>query len=316
MLFCSPLIYANPVDTLLKNNIASISFPGLQIDPAYKDSSSFTLPFSKAGNLILIKAKADTTEGNFILDTGCPGLALNSTYFRSYNVTTETGADNEGITGNTGAAENIEINSFQMGSMQEYKVKASLANLGTIENSKGVKIIGLIGMQFLADCELIIDYQTNLLHFHLINKKEMNTYRHVMLADTAAYYTLPFDITDKRIIIKTTMVGKKLRFVIDCAAETNILDSRLPDKILEGLSITGRISLVGVGNKKVEAVRGSLASFAVGERIIKDMPVLVTNLEKTCFAQGGCVDGVLGLDNLSVKKIGFNFAKHKMYIWK
>lgn len=307
---------AHPGDTLRQTTIHNLYFPGLRFDPSARDSSSFILPFSKAGNLLIIKARADSAEGNFILDTGCPGLVLNITYFRDYPVTAEAGAESEGITGTTGNMEHIEIGDFKMGTIQEYKVKANLANLGNIENSKGIKIFGLIGLQFLKDCELIIDYQQHLMYFHVNGKKDAAAYRHAMLADTAAYHTLPFSITDNRIILKTVMAGKKLRFVIDCAAETNILDSRLPDKILEGLSITGRVSLIGVGNKKVEAVRGSLASFAVGSRIITDMPVLVTNLEKTCFSQGGCVDGVLGLDNLSVKKIGFNFTTLKMYIWK
>jgi hypothetical protein len=308
---------AAPADTLTKiTTVKEIYFPELKQEPGSQDSSSFVLPFSKAGNLLLIKAKADSTEGNFILDTGCPGLVLNVTYFRNYHAITHPEDENLGVTGPAAIAEQIWIRNFHFGTIQEYDVKANLANLGNIENSKGVKVLGLIGMQFLKNCELIIDYQKNLMYFHIIGRKESGSYKNDLLNDTAAYHTIPFELLDSRIIVKKTMAGKKLRFVIDCAAETNILDSRLPDKIFETLSITGKVSLIGVGNTKVEAVKGSLASFNIGNRIIIDMPVLVTNLEKTCFSQGGCVDGVLGLDNLSVKKIGFNFTTLKMYIWK
>jgi len=296
----------------LKKNPVHISFPGLQLAAA--DSSSFIIPFSRSGNLLLIKARADDQEGNFILDTGCPGLVLNITYFRNYPVTADPESESRGMAG-AEAAEHIEVKNFRMGGIQEHRLKAQLANLGNIENSKGVKVLGLVGMQFLTNCELIIDFQKNLMYFHVMGRKGL-IYKNALLKDTAAYHTLPFEITDNRMIVKTTMAGKKLRFVIDCAAETNILDSRLPNKIFETLSITGRVSLVGVGNKKVEAVTGSLASFNIGNQNIKDMPVLVTNLEKTCFAYGGCVDGVLGLDNLSLQRIGFNFTTLKMYIWK
>lgn len=323
LLLCCVLFFFSPTikgtDSLLvkKAGIQQVSFPGLQYGDGGKDSLSFTIPFSRVGNLIFIKAKADSAEGNFILDTGCQGLVLNITYFRHYSSTTEHGEETRGINGTSSVVtERTMIRNFSFGSMQEYNVKANLANLGSIENSKGIKVLGLIGVQFLDDCELIIDYEENLLYFHVIAKKEIKTYRHVMLSDTASYHTIPFEITDSRIIVKTTMAGKKLRFIIDCAAETNILDSRLPDKIFDGLSITGKVNLVGVGNKKVEAVKGSLASFAIGNRVVTDMPVLITNLEKTCFSYGGCIDGILGLDNLSVQKIGFNFATNKMYIWK
>ncbi len=311
-----PAVHAEDSLAVKKIVVNNISFPGLQY-PDSRDSMSFSIPFSRIGNLIVIKAKADSTEGNFVLDTGCPGLVLNKTYFRHYPAITEHDVETQGITGAASAVtEHTTVRNFSFGSIQEHNVKANMANLGSIENSKGVKVLGLIGVQFLDNCELIIDYEENLLYFHVIGRKEIKTYRHVMLSDTASYHTIPFEMTDSRIIIRTTIAGKKLRFIIDCAAETNILDSRLPDKIFDNFNVTGKVNLVGVGNKKVEAVKGNLASFTIGNRVITDMPVLITNLEKTCFSYGGCVDGILGLDNLSVQKIGFNFATNKMYIWK
>jgi len=295
-------------------SLRSIYFPGAIFSA---DSSSFSIPFSRAGNLLLIKAKADSTEGNFILDTGCPGLVLNITYFRNYPVSTESSNDESvGMTGGTVIRQQIKIKDFHFGGITDYNVMADLANLGNIENSKGVKVLGLVGIHFLKDCELIIDYQQNLMFFHIMGGKQARKYQNPLLADTSTYHTIPFELTDNRIIVKTTMEGKKVRFVIDCAAETNVLDSRLPEKVFENLSITGRVSLVGVGNKKVEAVKGSLELFSIGNRHISDLPVLVTNLEKTCFAFGGCVDGVLGINELSVQKIGFNFTTYKMYLWK
>lgn len=307
---------ASHVDSIiLKKYVHQIVFTELKTTAA-KDSSSFIIPFTRVGNLVLIKAKADSVEGNFILDTGCPSLVLNITYFRNYPVTTESETESKGMTGMGTATEHVTIQDFHFGTIKEYNVQANLANLGAIENSKGVKVLGLIGVALLNSCEMIIDYQNNLIYFHVINKKEAGSYNHTMLADTAAYRTLPFQISDNRIIIKTVMAGKKLRFLIDCAAETNILDSRLPDKIFATLSITGKVAMVGAGNIKTEAVKGSLASFTIGNQIINDMPVLITNLEKTCLSYGGCIDGVLGLNELSDQKIGFNFTTLKMYIWK
>jgi predicted aspartyl protease len=298
------------------SGIKRLSFPELRLDKNARDSMSFVLPFSRAGNLLLIKASADSTSGNFILDTGCPGLVLNITYFRHYASVVDYDNESMGMSGTAEATEHVLIRDFALGSMREHNVKANLANLGNIENAKGVKILGLVGLQFLTDCEVIIDYETNLMYFHVIARKESSSYQSIQLADTAAYHTIPFEIANSKMIVRNVVAGKKLRFVIDCAAETNILDSRLPDKIFDDLMITGKILLNGVGTKKVEAVKGNLSSFSIGQRIIKDMPVIVTNLEKTCLSYGGCVDGVLGLDNLSAKKIGFNFSTFKMFIWK
>lgn len=287
----------------------------LQFRKDRDDSASYVIPFNRSGNLILLQAKADTTEGNFILDTGCPNLVLNITYFRDYQSVAPDEMRN-GITASEFSISQTVVNDFSLGPFHYYKVKTDLANLGNIENSKGVKILGLIGTGLLKQFEMIIDYEKNLLYLHRIGRKEASTYRHDLLKDTALYQVVPIQLTEGRIILKTTLAGKKIRLVIDSGAESNLLDSRLPNKVFEMVNITGRTILSGAGNKNVEVLKGDLSALVIGNSAVKELPVLITNLEKTCFSLGGCVDGVLGFDYLSLKKIGFNFVNQEMYIWK
>lgn len=279
------------------------------------DSSSFILPFSRAGNLILVKATADTTSGNFVLDTGAPHLVLNITYFRNYPVHSNEGERN-GITGNAFMAGQTTVADFSWGPAHYYRLNADLANLGNIENSKGVRILGLIGMELLRNFEMIIDYEKNLIYLHRFRRKVPSSYRNELLADTAAYSIVPITITDNRIMLQSVLAGKKIKLIIDSGAETNLLDSRLPDKVFENVSITGRTMLSGAGSGKIEVLKGDLQQLQIGNQSLSNLPVLITNLERTCFSYGGCVDGILGFDFLSLKKIGFNFVTNKMYIWK
>lgn len=279
------------------------------------DSSSFILPFSRAGNLILVKATADTTSGNFVLDTGAPHLVLNITYFRNYPVHSNEGERN-GITGNAFMAGQTTVADFSWGHAHYYRLNADLANLGNIENSKGVRILGLIGMELLRNFEMIIDYEKNLIYLHRFRRKVPSSYRNELLADTAAYSVVPITITDNRIMLQSVLAGKKIKLIIDSGAETNLLDSRLPDKVFENVSITGRTMLSGAGAGKIEVLKGDLQQLQIGNQSLSNLPVLITNLERTCFSYGGCVDGILGFDFLSLKKIGFNFVTNKMYIWK
>ncbi|HEX7902582.1 MAG TPA: pepsin/retropepsin-like aspartic protease family protein [Chitinophagaceae bacterium] len=280
------------------------------------DSSSFTIPFSRAGNLILVKARVDTVEGNFILDTGCPHLVLNLTYFRHYPTTYAQDEEQSGMTGTISSVAKTTIKQFSFGTLRHYSVETDLVNLGHIENSKGVKILGLLGMQLLRQCEMIIDFEKNLIYIHVIGRKEASSYKHASLQDTTAYHTIPVNLSDDRIVVQTELAGKKIKLIIDSGAESNILDSRLPDNIFENVTVTGRILLAGAGNKKVEALQGDLKTFSIGGQNISSLPVVIANLEKTCFSYNGCVDGVLGFDYLSLQKIGFNFVNRKMYIWK
>ncbi|MFY7964116.1 MAG: hypothetical protein ACOVO1_04410 [Chitinophagaceae bacterium] len=307
---------ANSGGKILNHPILKHNIQFYKIERAENDSSSFTMPFSRAGNLILLKAKVDSIEGNFVLDTGCPGLVLNITYFRDYPRTSEVEDDNKGITGAVANVEHTSIYEFNFGTLNLFNTKADLINLGHIENTKGVKILGLIGMSFIEDCEMIIDFENSLIHFHIIAKKEAKSYRHKMLSDTTKYNAIPFDVTDNRIIVTTAFGIKKMKLIIDCAAETNVLDSRLPNSVLNNLAITGRVLLTGVGNKKIEALKGEIKDFKIGTKKVESLPFIVTNLEKTCFSYTGCVDGILGFDFLSLQKIGFNFVTRQMYIWK
>ena len=278
------------------------------------DTPSTVIPFSRAGNLIVIKAKVDSTEGNFILDTGAPKLVLNLTYFRHYPSHAEE-IESGGITGTTYANPTI-AETLTMGPIKYYKAEADRVNLGHIENSKGIKILGLLGLQLFKRFEMIIDYEKNLIHLHLISKKEASTYKSDMLSDESLYNTFPVTIFEDKLLTYGEVAGKKLTFIIDTGAESNVLDSRLPEKIFSNVTITRRVMLAGSGTQKTEALVGDMKNMKLGKLEIGTLPVLVTNLEKMCFSYNQCLDGMLGFDFLSLHKIGFNFVKRKMYIWK
>lgn len=281
------------------------------------DSVSCIIPFSRAGNLILIRATADTIVGNFILDTGSPHLVLNLTYFRDYPTIHVTDQEQGGITGSgTGEVLQTTVKNLSFGAFKYDNIDAHLANLGHIENNKGVKVFGLLGMQLFRQCEMIIDYDQNRIYLHRIGKKESSVYNHEMLKDTAAYRVVPIEMINDRALARTEIAGKKLRLLIDFAAESNVLDSRLSDKVFENFSITRRVMLNGIGNRRVEALYGDMSNVKIGSEIIDTLPMLITNLEKTCLTYESCIDGILGFDFLSLHKIGFNFVTRKMYIWR
>jgi hypothetical protein len=279
------------------------------------DSPSCIIPFSRAGNLIIIKAKADSIEGNFVLDTGAPGLVLNLTYFRDYPLT-QTDASQTGITGSSSTAMKTNMRDFSFGTFNYSNIEADVANLGHIENSRNIRILGLIGLQFFKECEMIIDYDASVIHLQYLSKKFAPIYANQMLTDNSAYTTVPINIMDNRIIATTELAGKKLKMIIDCAAESSILNSKLPGKLMDNVTISRKVKLTGSGSQQIDALYGNVANMKVGGEEIGKLPVLITNLENTCFSYNGCIDGVLGFDFLSLHKIGFNFVKRKMYIWK
>ena len=284
-------------------------------DPvAVSDSPSCIIPFRRAGNLILIEAMADTLRGHFILDTGAPGLVLNITYFRDYPLVPV--ADRAGITGGVAAAAHTKMKTLRFGTMTFYNVEADLVNLGHIEDTRNARIFGLLGVNLLKKFEMILDYEKSVIHLHLIGKKEAAKYRHESLSDTSAYHIFPIDLAENKIITKAEIAGKKLNFIIDTGAESNVLDSRLSNKIFENVTVTRQVTLSGSGGQKVDALYGDLQNLKMGQVSLGSLPVLITNLNQMCIAYDYCIDGMLGFDFLSAHKIGFNFVKREMYLWK
>jgi hypothetical protein len=278
------------------------------------DSQTCILPFTRVGNLIMIQAQADTTTGLFVLDTGTPNLVLNLTYFRRYP--TSNPIESGGVTGAITTAAQTRVDSLTLGAMHYYHQDADLVNLGHLENTKGIKIFGLLGMKLFEHCELIIDYDRNLVFLHQMNRKEALTYQSDWLTDSSAFRTMPIDLEQDKIIAHLNLKGKKLKFVIDSGAESSVLDSRLPNKVFESVTITRRVHLNGSGAQGVDALYGEVKGLQMGDLPIPSLPVLITNLQSMCDAYGNCIDGMLGTDYLSQHKIGFNFVTRKMYLWK
>ena len=278
------------------------------------DSSNIIIPFNRAGNLILIKGRVDSTDGNFILDTGAPGLVLNITYFRNYHAL--SAGDRNDVSGGISDALQTTVSDFSFGSKHFYQTEADLLSLGHIEDMKKVKVLGLIGVSFFTHAEMIIDYEKSLIYLRYIPLKKADNYTNEMLKDSTSYSTVPIDIIENKIVAYTQLAGRKLKFIIDTGAESNVLDTRLPNKVFENVTITRRTSITGVGNKKIEALYGDIKNMKMGNQDMGSLPVIVTNLENACISNICCVDGMLGFDFLSLHKIGFNFAKHQMYIWK
>ena len=204
-----------------------------------------------------------------------------------------------------------------MGPVKYYKVEADLVNLGHIENSKGIKILGLLGMQLFKQFEMIIDYEKSVIYLHLISKKERTVYKSEMLKDTSTYTTVPIEIFEDKILTYMYLAGKKLRFIIDTGAESNVLDSRLSNKIFSHFVISRRVLLNGSGAKKSGSIVWGYERYenrkSKFQLISRSHP---QTLEKMCYSYDTCLDGMLGFDFLSLHKIGFNFAINKMYIWK
>lgn len=274
------------------------------------------IPFIRAGNLILLQATVDGVSGNFIFDTGAPGLVLNVTYFRNYKSSQRADSEGGGITGHTHGASPTMVEALNLGGFTYKRVHAHRVNLGHIENTRGVKIMGLLGAGLFKRYEVLIDYENEEIHLNRIALKGKSSYKSVYYHQRKDYYILSFRLLGKKMVTPLFIGGQKLNFVLDTGAETNILDSRLKKVVFNEVVMERKIDLIGSGSKKVEAWYGRVKVGSIGTMHLKNMEVLVTSLQQMSAAFGVDIDGMLGSDFLSKQKVVINFLQNELYVWK
>ncbi len=116
---------------------------------------------------MLLELKADSLSGNFILDTGAPHLVLNKTYFRNYPTFGAVYAS--GITGSVEPGAEIRLGKLDFGGLYFEDVDADMISLSHLEEKKGVRILGLLGLNLFKNLEMLIDIEQSTLTLYRLN---------------------------------------------------------------------------------------------------------------------------------------------------
>lgn len=274
------------------------------------NADSVVIPLKKAGRLFLIEAKVEDQTGNLVFDTGASNLVLNSTYFRNHvrSGTTVT----SGITGSLGKIERINVEKMEFGDLTYQRMRADVANLGHIENKRGVKILGLVGFGMMKNVEIVLDASQSELRLYKVDKEGKRTTS--KSTGIKSDYTQPIEGNGNILFLKGMIAGKNLNFCFDTGAETNAISSDANKTVLSTLTITRRIELKGAGNAKSEVLFGRMNDFTMGGKKISDMETIVTNLRSLNEAYNTTIDGMLGYNFLEQGVVTINFVKRQFDI--
>jgi len=273
------------------------------------DTASFSIPLRRAGRLFVMEATIDGETGNLIFDTGATGLVLNRTYFRDHISSGELSSS--GITGSAGQVERVTANKLETGGLEFTKLSANLADLGHIENRRGIKVLGLFGFSLIKSFEITFDVANNRLFLNPIDKKG-----NLLNPDQQfqADMTNHIDIAGNIVFVKGRVGDKLLRFCFDTGAETNALNSSLNKSVLQTVSITRTVKLKGAGSVSREVIYGVMNDFHFGNSPMNNMETIVTYMDHLNGVYGFHIDGVLGFDFISKGNFCFNFVKETMGI--
>jgi predicted aspartyl protease len=290
-------------------------------DPQPKGEwTKLVIPLKRSGNLLLIEATIDSVKGDFIIDTGAPYLVLNRTYFRQYetNKTVQSAGVNSGMT----QASRCAISKVSFGKLYYENVDADITSLTQLENSKKIKILGLIGCNFFTSLCIKIDILTNQMIIYKLDEKgnpiaKIDSTSQGFERDTTPDIAMKFKLCDNKIFVPVSIAGQDMNWILDTGAETNVVDALAKKKILKEFTVVRRVKLTGSTGSQ-EVILGVFSELNIGEMVFPMQQTMMTNmaeLNETCSI---FIDGILGYNFLSQGTFSLNFAtkEFSLYLYK
>ncbi|WP_448697355.1 aspartyl protease family protein [Mucilaginibacter sp. AW1-3] len=290
-----------------------IIFPGAYwTDP--QPSGEFTtlvIPIKRVSNLIILEAKVDTMEGNFVLDTGAPYLVLNQTYFRNYPHYSDQDAG--GVNGDAGTAFRTNVRNLDIAELHYDRLQADVTNLSAIENSRNIKILGLLGTKLFSKFAITVDLFQNQLYIHKLDKSGEIPAAEQLFHDPIL--KMPFYYANNAILFKASVNDNSMWFSFDTGAETNLIDYHQAKKLMPTLQIINRSKLTGIGGSTFEVIYAKFDKLVIGERVFTNNKVIITSLEQMGKAYGKDIDGMLGCDFFGRAVFTINFVKKEFIMY-
>jgi len=273
---------------------------------------TITVPIKRAGSLIIVEAQLDTVIGNFILDTGAPGLILNETYFRDLPHDSEKEAG--GINGKTNEF-TTRVHNLDILDLHYSSLTAEVTDLSNIENTKGIRVLGLLGTRLFSKLAITVDLFNNVLYIHKLDDKgEITAAERVF---TRPDMKTDFKLLNDVMFIKGNINDSEMWFAFDTGAECNLLDVDNFKKLAKKMRVLNTQTLTGVGGTKYQNSYAMFDNLVIGNYLYKRNRVLFTRLDELGKAYNNTVDAILGHDFFSRGIFTINFAKKEfeMYIY-
>lgn len=278
--------------------------------PATTVKSSFIVPFTLNGGLIIVQASVNDSIGNFVIDTGAEGLVLNSKHFEG------SLDDTRGYYGLSGRGQSLmvrENNQVKVDAMIFQDVNADVVDLSSIELKKTIKILGLIGHDLLKDFEIMLNYRGRYVAFSRVDEEGniIDPMSFVLNKKDSLSFTLGNFIP----VIDANVNGISKKFGIDSGAEVNLLDLKKSKDIMTQFNPIRTIKLSGSDGKDSDVLIGRLFRVVILEVYrCASMATVLMNMTHLNKIYNTNLDGILGFEFLSPWLFSINYKKQKLYL--
>lgn len=264
----------------------------------------YSTPFELTGGIIIVQASLQGISGDFILDTGAPGIVLNS-----HAANTVKSLKGRGISGNVNIGA-IELSDFEWGIIHEPWVNGYMLDVSHLEKACGRAILGLIGFDVLRDYEVVFDFRA--MQISILPGKI--TAKSVLGEPT---FQVPFTMYGHLPVLKAKIGGRTAFLGIDSGAEVNLLDQSYFDKLRIGqITDVEQEFLAGLSASQIPVLAADVLDTKLQDLTVQHMRYFFTDMSFVAEQLNADLDGLLGFPFFKNRIISINYRKQQVFVWE
>lgn len=273
-----------------------------------KDAFIEVVDFGISKRLMLTEAQVDGKKGLFLFDTGASHLTLNQKHFPEKKVIEDVGKTSNILESET-ATLATKVEQFDWGGINRKNLLCPVTDLSDLEKHLGYPILGLIGYEIIRDYEVEVDYVNQLIILASDDRRSK-------MQNDPPTYSLDFSLCGHMPVIEANIGTKKNIYLgLDSGASVNVLDKSWKQHVEQAALRKDKIRFTGAAAGVKEA------DYMVFREITLDNQVKLNpvGLVLTDFnvPTGRCfrVDGLIGIDAFSCKRVVIDYRNFKLHVW-
>jgi len=275
------------------------------------DSEVIKIPFRLLGKLIQVQVMLNGVERNFLLDSGCPRVILNSIYVEKVESSSTIISSAKGVNGSVTDTDIHMVDELDFYGIKMNDQEVITSDLSNLETELEEEIYGLIGYDLIRDYDILFDYE----------KEQIFLVKPVM---KDAFLDMEYAIHEKEIIpfqlenhipVVTAYVGdKRFSYGIDCGAESNLLDDDLFVSLQNELLNLEKDTLSGLGDIEREVKSGELKTTRLGKVEFYNLNTVFSDISHLNQGYNLQIDGLIGYEVLAKQPTLISYARKELIL--
>ena len=272
---------------------------------AQPEVSMVHIPIHRYGGLPVVGVTIDGQPCNMFLDTGAPGVILNSKYF-DHNIDGQVmGSGGHGVVG-TGSVSGLHhVTSMDMSgiSLGETDIMTSdLSNLETV----GIAVHGILGQSFYKDFDVLFDFKGG--EIVLLNP---DTTRQWLQDEGYSFRTVSGARKDHLLAFDCRVGGIPAVLAFDSGAQTNLLATDWPLQHPSSVRGVREGHLIGYGDGRASVTKGK-TTLTLGGRTFKKQRTAFSDVSR--LKEGKGIDGLFGCEVLGRQKLLISYRRQELLL--